>query len=113
MLDTLIIMFSVTDSICIGQYLFKVAHGVSPTLNVNQTVIVIPCKNSWALQCCTFCHLLRDFYPNLDPHLTFISHKSIRDAKKCQVLFQYLAWMSSNFQSSMILICELIHKWCH
>ena len=53
---------------------------VSPTLNVNLTLFVIPCKQIWALfidlQCCKYCSFLSDF--------------------------------SSDFQSSMIMFVNVI-----
>ena len=49
--STLNIVFNVTNSICLAQYLFvnHHAHVVSPTLNVNLTQFVISWRFFWAL----------------------------------------------------------------
>ena len=48
-ITTLNIVSSATDSICLVQYYFLIVHVVSPMLNVDLTLFVIPCENIWAL----------------------------------------------------------------
>jgi hypothetical protein len=67
---TVNIIFSVTNSNCLAHYLIVNYGVVSPTLNVNLTVFVIPCKLFFGiidLQYCNYCHILRDFFnPNFN-----------------------------------------------
>ena len=52
-------IFSVTNSKCLAQYWLTNRSIVSPTLNVDPTLFVIPCKMFGGiidLQCCKNCH---------------------------------------------------------
>jgi hypothetical protein len=37
-------------SICLARYYFQIIHVVSPTLNIDLIICVIPCENIWALK---------------------------------------------------------------
>ena len=53
---------------------------MSPTLNVNLTLFVIPCKKQLGiidLQCCNYCHLLSDFSSKFQSSMTIIFHCKI------------------------------------
>ena len=77
----------------------ELGYLVSPTLNVNPALCVIPCKffgRFIDLQCCDYRHLPSDFPSKIQSSMTILG---------------FGQWMNS----SIILdsICSLIHKKCH
>ena len=71
-------IFSVTDSNSLAQYLIVNCGVVSPILNVNPTLLVIPRKVLWGvidLQCHNYCHLPCDFSSNIQSSITIFHHK--------------------------------------
>ena len=54
---------------------------VSPRLNVNLTLFVIPCKFFMGiidLQCCNYSHLLIDFPSKFQSSMTIFNYTSVR-----------------------------------
>jgi len=70
------IVFSVTDSIRRAQYYLYTACVVSPTLNENLALFVIPCKNIWAFSTYNVAIIVTYaliFHPNFNHHLNLFS----------------------------------------
>jgi hypothetical protein len=75
---TLTMVFSVTNSKLSCSILIVTRSVVSPTLNVNPTLFVIPCKFCFGitnLYCCNYYHLPNDFSSKFQSSMTtFSSH---------------------------------------
>ena len=89
------IIFSVTNSNCLAQY----PRVVSPTLNVNPILFVIPCKFFGGLQCCNYCHLLSDFSSKFQSSMTILYYINVR-VYNIPTLFQWLIQISK-FETSI------------
>ena len=73
-MTTLNIIFKIQHTLIVNQLLIL----LSPTLNVNLTLFVIPCKLFWGitdLQCCNYCHLPSNFSSKLQSSMTIFHHK--------------------------------------
>ena len=84
----------------------KLWYSVSPTLNVNPTLFVIPCNfgRFIDLQCCDYCHLPSDFSSKFQSSMTIFHHKLL--TREGKVLAN-----ERTHSSSMTIFCSLIHKY--